>query len=142
MRLRSFRFTGLLMVSAAIVFGQSGQSLTGTVSDSMCGAQHMMKDASPAKCTRECVKSGSDYALISGGKVYTLKGNSTQLDKFAGQSVTVTGKVSGTTVADGRQRRDPLHHVVLCLADDLSEIGSAVSLRYVRAGFLPEFFDG
>ena len=57
-----------------------------------------MKDATPAKCTRECVKSGSDYALVSGGKVYTLKGNSAQLDKFAGQSVKVAGKVSGSTM--------------------------------------------
>lgn len=64
----------------------------------MCGAQHMMKDASAAKCTRECVKSGSDYALVSGGKVYTLKGDSAKLDKFAGQSVKVIGKVSGSTV--------------------------------------------
>jgi hypothetical protein len=98
MRLRTVCFSGLLMLSAAGVFAQSSQTLTGTVSDSMCGAQHMMKDASPAQCTRECVKSGSDYALVSGGKVYTLKGNSIQIDKFAGQHVKVTGKVSGNTV--------------------------------------------
>jgi hypothetical protein len=45
------------------------------------------------------VKSGSDFALVSGGKVYTLKDNSVQLDKFAGQSVKVTGKVSGSTMS-------------------------------------------
>ena len=32
----------------------------------------MMKDATAAECTRECVKKGSDFALVSGGKVYTL----------------------------------------------------------------------
>jgi hypothetical protein len=98
MRLRIFCFSGLLTLCVAGALAQSSQMLTGTVSDSMCGAQHMMKDASPAQCTRECVKSGSDYALVSGGKVYTLKGNSVQLDKFAGQNVKVTGKVSGSTV--------------------------------------------
>src|SRR3954451_22999824 len=98
MRLITMIFSGLLTLGGSGVLAQSGQTLTGTVSDSMCGAQHMMKDATPAKCTRECVKSGSDYALVSGGKVYTLKGNSTQLDKFAGQSVKVTGKVSGSTM--------------------------------------------
>ena len=64
----------------------------------MCGAQHMMKDAGAAKCTRECAKGGSDYALVSDGKVYALKGDRSQFDKYAGQNVTVTGKVSGTTV--------------------------------------------
>jgi hypothetical protein len=98
MRLRKIYFSGLFLLSVAGALTQSSQTLTGTVSDSMCGAQHMMKDASPAQCTRECVKAGSDYALVSGGKVYTLKGQSVPLDKFAGQSVKVTGKVSGNTV--------------------------------------------
>jgi hypothetical protein len=30
--------------------------------------------------------------------VYTLKGGKTQLDKFAGQNVTIKGKVDGKTV--------------------------------------------
>src|SRR3954471_4887780 len=98
MRLITVIFSGLLTLGGSGVLAQSSQMLMGTVSDSMCAAQHMMKDASPAKCTRECVKSGSDYALVSGGKVATLKGDSAQLDKFAGQNVKVTGKVSGTTM--------------------------------------------
>ena len=77
---------------------QSSQTLTGTVTDAMCGAHHMMQGASAAQCTRECVKQGSDFALVSGGKVYTLKGGKTQLDKFAGQNVTIKGKVDGKTV--------------------------------------------
>ncbi|HWO34378.1 MAG TPA: hypothetical protein VNO32_36750 [Candidatus Acidoferrum sp.] len=35
------------------------QTLTGTVSDSMCGAHHMEKDKSASECTRECVKKGT-----------------------------------------------------------------------------------
>src|SRR5215469_7611998 len=49
------------------------KTLTGTVSDSMCGAHHMAKDKSPAECTRMCVKQGNKYALVAGTKVYTLK---------------------------------------------------------------------
>ncbi len=98
MRLRSLYFSWLLLLCGLGAFAQSSQTLTGTVSDTMCGAQHMMKDAGAAKCTRECVKEGSDYALVSGGKVYTLKGNRTELDKYAGQNVTVKGKVSENTV--------------------------------------------
>ncbi len=58
----------------------------------------MMTNVTAAQCTRECVKQGSDYALVSDGKVYTLKGDTKQIDKYAGQSVTVTGSVSGDTV--------------------------------------------
>lgn len=72
------------------------QTFTGIVSDSMCGAKHMMKDA--AQCTRECVKPGSDYALVVGDKVYTLKGNKAQIDKLAGERATVKGKLSGDTI--------------------------------------------
>src|SRR5689334_13119193 len=89
--------TGLLL-SAVAGLSQSVQTLTGTVSDAMCGAKHMVTNVTPAQCTRECVKQGSDYALVSGGKVYTLKGDTSQIGKYAGQSVTVTGSVSGDTV--------------------------------------------
>jgi len=78
---------------------QSNQTLTGTVSDAMCGAHHLIQGKTPAQCTRECVKQGSDFALVSGGKVYTSKGDKTQFDKFAGENVVVTGKISGTTIS-------------------------------------------
>src|SRR5260370_36774685 len=87
-----------LVLSTVMASAQSSQTLTGTVSDAMCGAHHMMQGASAAQCTRECVKRGSDFALVSGDKVYTLKGGKTQLDKFAGQNVTIKGKVDGKTI--------------------------------------------
>jgi len=82
--------TGGLLLAQATTF-------TGVVSDQMCGAKHMMEGGA-AKCTRECVKMGSPYALVVGDKVYTLKGHSSELDALAGQSVTVKGTVSGTTI--------------------------------------------
>ncbi len=98
MRLRIAALFFSLVLSTLMASAQSSQTLTGTVSDAMCGAHHMMQGASAAQCTRECVKRGSDYALVSGDKVYTLKGGKTQLDKFAGQNVTIKGKVDGKTV--------------------------------------------
>ena len=76
----------------------SEQTLTGVVSDNMCGKKHMMKDAPASKCTRECIKSGSDYALVVGDKVYTLKGDKAQIDKFAGERAKVTGTVDKNTI--------------------------------------------
>ena len=75
------------------------RTLTGIVSDSMCGAHHMAKDKSPAECTRECVKKGTKYALVVGKKVYTLEGHEAELDKLAGEKATVKGNVTGETVA-------------------------------------------
>jgi len=37
------------------------QTVTGQVSDAMCGAKHQ---GDPAQCTRGCVKKGSKYALV------------------------------------------------------------------------------
>jgi hypothetical protein len=99
MRLRIPALFVSVVLSTVAASAQSSQTLTGTVSDAMCGANHMMQGKTAAECTRECVKQGSDFALVTGGKVYTLKGNKSQLDKFAGESVVVKGKVSGTTIS-------------------------------------------
>jgi hypothetical protein len=96
LRISTVLFSASLYIGAA--FAQSSQAITGTVTDAMCGAHHMMQGKTPAQCTRECIKQGSDFALASGDKVYILKGDKSQFDKFAGQSVTVKGKVDGQTI--------------------------------------------
>ena len=85
----------------ALAAGKS-QTLTGEVSDAMCGAKHEMKGKS-ADCTRVCMKHGSQYALVVGDKVYTLEtSDKAALDKLndlAGAKANVTGEVDGTTIA-------------------------------------------
>jgi len=87
----------------ALAAGKS-QTLTGEVSDAMCGAKHEMKGKA-ADCTRVCMKhrGGSQYALVVGDKVYTLEtSDKAALDKLndlAGAKAKVTGEVDGTTVA-------------------------------------------
>ena len=73
-------------------------TLTGTVTDTMCGKKHMIPGKSDAECIRECIKAKSKYALLVGDKLYTLSGDSKQLEAVAGKKVTVAGDVSGTTV--------------------------------------------
>jgi hypothetical protein len=74
------------------------QTLTGEVSDAMCGAKHMM-EGGKAACTKACVDKGSKYALVVGDKVYTLEGgDTTALAKLAGERATVTGTVKGDTI--------------------------------------------
>lgn len=86
-------------ITVAVAADQSNKTtLTGVVTDTMCGGKHMIKDKSAAECTRVCVKQGMQYGLLVGEKVYTLKGDTHAIDKVAGQRATVTGTVSGNTV--------------------------------------------
>jgi hypothetical protein len=63
----------------------------------MCGADHTAMNVKPdAKCVRECVKAGSQYALVEGGNVYVL-GNAKAADAFAGQKVKVSGTLDTKT---------------------------------------------
>ncbi len=84
----------------ALAAGKS-QTLTGEVSDTMCGAKHEMPGKA-ADCTRVCVKHGSKYALVVGDKVYTLQTSDqaalAKLNDLAGSKAKVTGEVEGTTV--------------------------------------------
>ncbi|HEX9199131.1 MAG TPA: hypothetical protein VF865_06195 [Acidobacteriaceae bacterium] len=98
MSIKNLPLVSFLALATVIGQAQSSQKITGTVTDSMCGKKHMMQGLSAAQCTRECVQSGSDFALVSGDKVYTLKGDKAQLDKFAGANVVIEGLTSGTTV--------------------------------------------
>ena len=90
-----------LAVVPALAAGKS-QTLTGQVSDAMCGAKHEMP-GNAAECTRGCVKHGSKYALVVGDKVYTLetsdKATLDKLNELAGASAKVTGDVDGDTIA-------------------------------------------
>src|SRR5216684_2226735 len=94
------KLTAALMLAFTGVFAAVAQqqSLTGVVTDSMCGATHMAKDKTPAECTKMCVKDGMKYALAADKKLYTLEGHEAELAKLAGQKVTVTGTINGDTL--------------------------------------------
>jgi len=93
---------------AAALLGSSAFSatLTGMISDSMCGASHakmmeMHKDAkmTDRDCTLACVKGGGKFVFVSDGKVYTIANqNLAALTTYAGQNVSVTGDVKGDTI--------------------------------------------
>lgn len=101
----TFSVKAIFMLAAvinplAILAQTSGEqkSLTGVVSDAMCGQEHMMKDKPAAECLRYCVKQGTKYALVAGKNVYTLEGHEAELDKYAAQKVTAKGTLKGETM--------------------------------------------
>jgi hypothetical protein len=95
--------TSVLLAAALIPasYAAKAETFTGTVSDAMCGAKHMM-EGDDAACLRACVQKGSKYALVVGGKVYTLdtkdKATLDKLDKLAAAKATVKGEVDGDTI--------------------------------------------
>jgi len=72
MKSRKLTMVMAILVLATMCAMAAGtvQTFTGEVSDSMCGAKHMMSGS--VACTRACISKGSNYALVVGDKVYTL----------------------------------------------------------------------
>jgi len=76
------------------------QSLSGTISDSDCGAKHAAATAADAACVQRCIKRGGAPVLVSDGKVYHISPQTREKVKdVLGQKVTIDGKVEGDTVS-------------------------------------------
>jgi len=97
-------FSALVIASLVLAVGMSASSLvdkygrpdvalTGMVGDTACGSAHGPNAQRNGECTRQCVEMGAGYALVVGKKIYLLQGHKAELDKFAGETVVVRGKV-------------------------------------------------
>ena len=94
-----------LLAGFASITSAATMTMSGTISDSMCGASHAkMITEHPAMktdkaCTQGCVKGGAKYVFVSEGKVYEIANQDmADLAKDAGQPVSVTGDMSGNTI--------------------------------------------
>ena len=92
----------VLIGGSMLAFGAAKpQTFTGEVSDSMCGASHMM-EGKKADCAHTCVGKGSSYALVVGDKVYSLKATDKaiqdKLSELAGERAKITGTADGETI--------------------------------------------
>lgn len=57
-------------------------------------------------CTLACINMGSKYVLVSKGKVFQISNqNLDDLQKYAGQNVTLTGKLTGDSIEGCQHRR-------------------------------------
>ena len=108
--------TGFFAVGGATL-GADEMTLTGTVGDAACGFTHNPRrllalrgpDETPddaARCTLACighVGRGADFALIVADTAYTLETSNddlrAELEKLAGKMATITGDVTGETIA-------------------------------------------
>jgi hypothetical protein len=74
------------------------KTFSGIITDAHCGAKHKFTDKAPAECTRICVKNGSRYVLVDGDRMYGLQGDVVQLNRMAGQRVTITGTLADNSI--------------------------------------------
>jgi hypothetical protein len=93
-------FVGLLILTAlcTIPAMAATTTVTGVITDDMCGKNHMMPGKPDAECIRACVKGGAKFAVITDGKVYVLDGKTSEVNALAGKKVTVTGELKGGTL--------------------------------------------
>lgn len=90
--------SAILMVASLSLAAAKQQTFTGAISDSMCGAEHMMQGTAK-DCTLKCVDSGSKFILVdSKGKIYQLSDQKSPRP-FAGANVKITGTLNGDTIA-------------------------------------------
>jgi hypothetical protein len=74
-------------------------TFAGMITDSRCGARHRRNSGkTSAECTRSCTRSGARYVLVDGEKIYSLAGDSTQLEKVAAERVNVSGILKDDTI--------------------------------------------
>ena len=88
---------GVFSLMSGLPIWAASQTLTGEISDSMCGASHAgMGDMgkNPKDCATGCVKAGGKYVFVSSGKVYAIQNqNFSTLAANAGAKVQATGEV-------------------------------------------------
>ena len=89
----------MMLLGVMLVFGclSWGKTVTGVVSDSMCGAKHATASDDAATCVKKCADGGSKLVVVSGGKVYSTD-EQDKLKGYEGKEVKVTGKVSGDKI--------------------------------------------
>ena len=104
MRVTTSVLVGLVGVFAlgGATLGAYEMTLTGAVGDADCGVTHQMPGTS-ASCTLACIANRSDYTLIVEDTAYRLETSNedlkAELEKLAGMMATVTGDVTGETIA-------------------------------------------
>src|SRR5262252_2158553 len=101
--LKSLAIIGLVAGFAASVSAAT-TTMSGVISDSMCGASHAKMTSGHAgltdrACALACVKAGGKYVFVADGKVYNIANqNFADLEKGAGETVSLTGDVTGDTI--------------------------------------------
>lgn len=76
------------------------QTYEGIITDTHCSAKHSAAfGKTAADCTRACVHSGEQFALVDGDKMYVLEGKPAALKRAAGARVKIAGTLTRDTIS-------------------------------------------
>jgi hypothetical protein len=104
MQCRVIATAAVLTILVGFRGAASAETLTGKISDAMCGRSHDTmtehgKKMSDKQCTLACVEHGSQFVFVNGDKVLTVSNQDfAGLKQFAGDTVKLTGDVKGDTI--------------------------------------------
>lgn len=87
----------ILTLNALLTAATTPRTITGVITDTMCGAKHNMTKGQPDdECARLCVKGAREFALYDGKTLWKLSDQKTPA-RFAAKQVKVTGTVDPKT---------------------------------------------
>ena len=86
-----------LFVSLSAIAQQGDSTYKGTISDSMCAAQHVAATDTDVACVRKCVKGGSPAVFVVGDKIYKIA-NQNAVKEHLGHKVQIKGVITGDTI--------------------------------------------
>jgi hypothetical protein len=102
--MKKFAMLAAAMMFAAAPALAAEKTMTGTISDAKCNgahkkAEHGSQMDSDHDCANACVKGGSKYVFVSGGKTYAIANqDDADLAAHAGHKVALTGDLKGETI--------------------------------------------
>jgi hypothetical protein len=92
------KVTLLILVLGGALGATGTQTITGVITDTMCGAKHgMVKGQPDDECIRMCVKGTGRYALYDGKTIWKLSDQKSPA-KFGAKTVQVTGVADEKTM--------------------------------------------
>lgn len=87
----------LLALAATFSIGAMAADFNGYIIDSNCASKPAMKGN--VACANKCIKGGAAAVLVTeDGKIYKVSDQAKVVD-HAGKKVTITGKLTGDTIA-------------------------------------------
>ena len=89
------------VILSLFAFSAMAADMTGYVSDAKCAADPAKAESDGhAGCAAACAGKGASLVFVSAGKVYKVSdGDQAKVKAHAGHKVTISGKVTGDTLA-------------------------------------------
>ena len=87
---------GVLLLTVSAMLAADSSTVTGYVSDSMCGAKGA--NAAHADCMKKCIAKGAKAVIVTDDQKVLNVDNADAVKGHEGHHVTATGQITGDTI--------------------------------------------